>query len=210
MSGWRVVTVGREYGSGGASVGTAVAQALGYRLLDRGLIERIAAAAQVDPEVAERLDEHVDGWVARINRALRFGAFEGVAADAGDSIVDAARMQALTAAGIEEAATEGRCVIVGRAAQCLLRGRPGVFHVFVYAPRADRARRLRVRLGHEVDVDTLIDDMDRERAAYVRLHYGCDWLDRRLYHLMVNAALGEEAAVKVVLAALQAAVPAAS
>ena len=210
MSRWQVVTIGREYGSGGAAVGAAVAQALGYRLLDRNLIERIAAAAQVDPQVAERLDEHVDGWVARINRALRFGAFDSVAVDAGDAIVDAARMQALTAAVIQEAAAEGQCVIVGRAAQCVLRGRPDVFNVFVYAPRGDRARRLRARLGPEGDVDTLIDDTDRERAAYVKLHHGCDWVDRRLYHLMVNAALGEAASVKIVLAALEAGGPSAS
>jgi len=210
MSPWEVVTIGREYGSGGAAVGSAVAKALGFRLLDRTLIERIAAAANVDPAVAQRLDEHVDGWVARIHRALRFGAFDSVAVDAGEAIVDAARMQALTAAVIQEAAAEGRYVIVGRAAQCVLRGRPAVFNVFVYASRADRARRLRARLGPEVDVETLIDDMDRERAAYVKLHHGCDWVDRRLYHLMVNAALGESAAVKVVLAALEAGVPSVS
>jgi hypothetical protein len=202
--GWRVVTVGREYGSGGAAVASALAERLGFRLLDRALIGRIAEASCIEPDLAARLDEHVDGWAARVARALRFGPFEVVSPVEGDAILDAQRMQALTAAVVEEAARSGECVIVGRGAQCLLRGRPDVFHAFVYAPRAERLRRLRLRLGPGAEVDALIDDVDRERAAYVRLHFGCNWLDARLYHLMVNAALGEGAAVAAIVAALEA------
>ncbi len=203
VAGWRVVTVGREYGSGGASVAGALAQRIGFRLLDRALIERIAEAARIDPGLAARLDEHVDGWAARLARALRFGPFEVVSPVDGEAILDAQRLQALTAAVIEEAAREGDCVIVGRGAQCLLRSRSDVLHVFVYAPHDERVRRLRRRLGPDADLDALIEQVDRERAAYVRLHFGCDWLDARLYHLMVNAALGEEAAVAAILAALE-------
>jgi cytidylate kinase len=202
-SAWRVVTVGREYGSGGAAVAAALAQRLRFRLLDRALIERIAEAASIDPALAERLDEHVDGWATRVARALRFGGFESVAAVPGEAILDAERMQALSAAVIEEAASAGECVIVGRGAQCLLHGQEDAFHVFVYAPRDDRMRRLRARLGREADVETLMDETDRERAAYVRRHFGCDWLDHRLYHLLVNAALGEAAAVALIAAALE-------
>jgi cytidylate kinase len=202
--GWRVVTVGREYGSGGAAVASALAERLGFRLLDRALIQRIAEASSIDPDLASRLDEHVDGWAARVARALRFGPFEMVSPVEGDAILDAQQMQALTAAVVEEAARTGECVIVGRGAQCLLRGRSDAFHAFVYAPRAERVRRLRLRLGPGADVDALIDDVDRERAAYVRLHFGCNWLDTHLYHLMVNAALGEGAAVAALVAALEA------
>jgi cytidylate kinase len=203
VGGWRVVTVGREYGSGGAAVATALAQRIGFRLLDRALIERIAQAARVDPGVAERLDEQVDGWATRIARALRFGPFEVVSPVPAETILDAARMQALTAAVIEEAARAGDCVIVGRGGQCVLAGQPDAFHVFVYAPVEERVRRLRRRLGPEAEVNALIEQADRERAAYVRRHFASDWRDARHYHLMVNAALGEEAAVAAILAALE-------
>ncbi len=204
---WRVVTVGREYGSGGAAVGGALAQRIAFRLYDRALIDRIAAAAQIDPALAARLDEQVDGWAARVARALRFGGLEGVAAVSGDAILDAERLQALTAAVVEEAATEGSCVIIGRGAQCLLRRRPEAFHVFVYASREDRARRLRGRLGPTADVDALMDEMDRGRAAYVSRHFGCDWRDPLLYDLMLDSALGEAAAVAAIVAALETASP---
>jgi cytidylate kinase len=204
LAGWRVVTIGREYGSGGAAVAGALAARLGFRLLDRALIEQIARAAHIDPALAARLDEHVDSWAARVARALRFGPFEVVSPVGGEEILDAQWMQALTAAVIEEAAQSGECVIVGRGAQCLLRGRPDTFHVFVHASRAERVGRLRGRLGEGVEIEALIDEMDREREAYVRLHFGCSWLDPHVYHLMVNAALGEAAAVAAIVASLEA------
>ncbi len=204
LAGWRVVTVGREYGSGGASVAAALAQRIGFRLLDRALIQRIAEVAQVETGVAERLDEHVDSLADRVARALRYGPFEAISPVAGEAILDAQRLQTLSAVVIEEAARKGDCVIVGRGAQCLLQGRPGVFHVFVHAPRAERVRRLRQRLGPEADVEARMEQIDQERATYVKQHFGCGWLDPHLYHLMVNAALGEPAAVSAILAALEA------
>ena len=198
-----VVTFAREYGSGGAAIATRLAERLGYKLLDRALVERIAEMAKVGHEVAGRLDEHVDPWMRRLGRALWFGAFESVAVVDTENMVDADRVATLSARIVHEAASVGRCVIVGRGAQCLLRGRPDVFHVFVYAPREERARRLRERLGPEADVEFALDEVDRERGAYTRRYCGGNWLDPHLYHLMVNAALGEEAAVSTILIALE-------
>jgi len=67
----------------------------------------------------------------------------------------------------------------------------------------ERLRRLRERLGPGADLELMLEETDRERAAYIRRHFGENWLDPRLYHLMVNAALGEEAAVSVIAAALE-------
>jgi cytidylate kinase len=202
-----VVTVAREYGSGGAAVAAALAARLGFQLLDRALILRIAEAARIDPDLAERFDEHVDRWVKRIGRALWYGGFEAVAVVDENDVVDADRLAVLSGRIIEEAAAVGGCVIVGRGGQCLLRGRSDVFHVFVYAPREERLRRLRARLGSAADVELALEETDRERAAYIRRHFDENWLDPHLYHLMVNATLGEEAAVSTILAALETGAP---
>lgn len=204
---FRVVTVAREYGSGGAAIASALAARLGYRLLDRGLIARIAEAARIDPDLAERLDEHVDPWVKRLGRTLWYGGFEAVAVVDENEVVDADRLAVLGGRIIEEAAAAGDCVIVGRGGQCLLRGRPDVLHTFVYAPRELRLSRLRARLGPGADLERIVDETDHERAAYIRRHFGENWLDLRLYQLLVNAALGEEAAVSVIAAALAAGAP---
>jgi cytidylate kinase len=205
MSGsrFRVVAVAREYGSGGAAVAKALAARLGYQLLDRVLIERIASAARIDPDLAEQFDEHVDPWVKRIGRSLWYGGFDAVSVVDENDVVDADRLARLCGRVIQEAAAVGECVIVGRGGQCLLRGRTDVFHVFVYAPREERLRRLRARLGPGADVELALDETDRERSAYIRRHFGEDWLDRRLYHLMVNRAIGEEAAIATILTALE-------
>lgn len=201
--GYRVVTVGREYGSGGAAIAGKLARAIGFELLDRALIERIARAARIDPATVERFDEHVDRWLARVGRSLWYGGLEAVAEVDREGVVDADRLAALGARVIEQAAAVGGCVIVGRGGQCLLRGRRDAFHVFVYAPLAERRRRLRDRLGPAADVEGLIDAADRERAAYVRRHFSEDWLDPRLYQLMVSASIGEDAAVATIRAALE-------
>jgi cytidylate kinase len=203
---FRVVAVAREYGSGGAAIATALARRLGYQLLDRALIERIAAAARIDPELAERFDEHVDPWVRRVWRSLWYGGFDAVSVVDENDVVDADRLARLGCRIIEEAASVGECVIVGRGAQCVLRGRPDVFRVFVFADREERLRRLRARLGPGADVELALEETDRERAAYIRRHFDESWLDPRLYHLLVNAAIGEEAAVATILTALEAAV----
>jgi cytidylate kinase len=204
---FRVVTVAREYGSGGAAIAARLAARLGFELLDRALLERIAHEARIDPDLAEKLDERVDPWARRIGRALWYGGFEAVAVVDDDDVVDPDRVAALGGRVVEEAAALGGCVIVGRGGQCLLRGRPEVFHVFVYAPRELRLRRLRARLGPGADLELALDETDRERTAYIRRHFGENRLDPRLYHLMVNAILGEEAAVSAILAALETGTP---
>ncbi len=200
---FRVVTVAREYGSGGAAIAGRLAERLGYQLLDRGLVERIAEEARVHHDVAARLDERVDPWVRRIGRALWYGGFEAVAVVHENDVVDSDRVAALGGRIVEAAAAAGECVIVGRGGQCLLRGRPDVFHVFVCAPRAACLQRLRSRLGPGADVELAFEETDRERTAYIRRHFGENRLDPHLYHLMINAALGEEAAVSAILAALE-------
>ena len=197
-----VVTFAREYGSGGAAIATRLAERLGYKLLDRALVERIADTAKVGADVAGRFDEHVDPWTRRVGKAL----WLGVAVVGPSEVLDTDQVAALSARIVQEAATVGRCVIVGRGAQCLLRGRPDAFHVFVYASRGERARRLRSRLGPEADVEFALDEVDRERAAYTRRYCGGNWLDPHLYNLMVNAGMGEDAAVSTILTALEAGV----
>jgi len=197
-----VVTVSRQYGSGGAAVAAILATRLGYQLLDRALILKMAQAAHVPPGVAELFDERVDPWLHRLGRALWRGGIEGVAPFDPSQVVDADRLAGLSGQVVEEAARLGGCVIVGRGAQCILRGRPGCFHVFVYASRDQRARNLRARLGADRDVEALMDSMDHERRAYLHRHFDADWKDPELYDLMVNSALGNEVAARAILSIL--------
>ena len=203
---YRIVTVAREYGSGGAKIAEMLAECLGWKLLDRCLVEKIAETARIKPEVAEKFDERPDPWVDRLAEVLWQapglrgyigghlpGRFDGeVAAD-------------LTRRIIEQAAEMGHCVIVGRASQCILQQRQDAFHVFIYAPKCERLARLLGRNARlsKAETQKKLEVEDQTRAAYVRDHYGEDWQNRHLYDLMISSSLGEKSAVSIILSALQ-------
>ncbi len=197
---YRVLTVSREYGSGGIFVARRAAEQLGWKLLDSALIEAIVEKANVDPSVAKRYDEKVDPWLHRVSRkALWHGAFDSVAQLSDTDVFDAQTVAILTRRVIEEAAEIGGCVIVGRGGQCLLSDRPDAFHVFIHAPRTFRLKLLRERLGDRDDLEQAMETTDHERADYIRLHYNRDMYDRHLYDLMLNTRRGLEMATRVVL-----------
>jgi len=197
---YRVLTVSREYGSGGLFVARKAAEQLGWRLLDSALIEAIVEKANVDPAIAKRYDEKVDPWLHRVSRkALWHGAFESVANLTDTDVFDAQTMAILTRRMIEEAAAMGGCVIVGRGGQCLLSDHADAFHVFLHAPRPFRLKMLRERLHDQPDLERVMEATDHQRADYIRLNYGRDMYDRHLYDLMINTRRGIEMATRVVL-----------
>jgi len=202
---FRVVTVAREYGSGGGRIAQLLAGRLGWKLLDRCLVEEIAEAARVDPEVAEKFDERPDPWFNRLAQAFwQSPGLRGYISGPISGRFDCEVAAQMTRRIIEEAAEIGDCVIVGRGSQCILQSHEEVFHVFVYAPRAERLARLlrREPTLAKAEAEKKLDTEDETRAAYVRRHYGEDWQNRHLYHLMISSDLGEKEAVSIILSAL--------
>jgi cytidylate kinase len=200
---FRVITVAREYGGGGSVIARRVAEKLRWRLLDQSLIAAVARASQVDAKTVERYDERIDSWWRRFNRAGLWAA----AIAAGCAVADAEFFDAETVAGhadrvITDAAAIGECVIVGRGAQCVLRGLEDVLHVFVHGPWRERVSRVRSRVKLCHDVGALIQSTDKRRAAYIRRRYGCDWKDPHLYQLMISSELGIENAVRTIVDAV--------
>ncbi len=198
----RVITVGGEYGSGRADIAHEAAVALGWNLVDRSLIDAIARTAQVDPALARRYDECIDSWFHRLRKALWHGGFEGVVTTT-EAGFDADAMAVLARRIIEEAANQGNCVIVGRGGQCVLQGRTEAFHVFVYAPRAERIERVRREQQSSQDAEQVMDEWDRRREAYIRRHFGQEWTNPHLYDLMLCSSMGLKAAAAAILAAVR-------
>jgi hypothetical protein len=200
---YRALTVAREYESGGDRIAALVAKRLGWKLLDSALIEEIANLAHVDPRLAREFDERVDSWLHRISRrALWHGAFDAVAVLPETAVFDSETMACLARAAIEHAWEMGDCVIVGRGSQCILQQHPDVFHAFIHAPWADRLACARLHTGSATDAAGWIRAIDAERARYVQMNFGRDWRDPHLYHLMVDAKLGDEQVVSTILAGM--------
>lgn len=201
---FRVLTVAREFGSGGGSIARRIAEILGWDLLDKALVEAVARTAQVDPELARRYDERVDSWLHRVSRrGLWHGAFESVPAVTDTEFFDAETMMALGRNLIHAGHAQGNCVIIGRGAQCVLQDQPDVFHVFVYAPWSERVARVRERLRPGADPEQVIRHTDHERAEYIRLYFGCDWKQPHLYHMLISSELGEDKVADVIIRAMR-------
>ncbi len=197
---FNVVTVAREYGSGGADIGRRVAEMLGWECLDKQIIERIAAMGKVDRSWAEKADEHASAWWERVMKGFVYGGPESfVGEEFAESGMDHDKLQRFTASVIQEAAKVGNCVIIGRSAQCVLQHDPHALRVLVYAPLAEKIKRMKLRHPQEHDLPALLHRMDTERAHYTQNYYGCSSLDRGLYHLWLNSTLGIDACATVIV-----------
>ena len=196
---YRVLTVSREFGSGGGRIAQSIAKRLGWKLLDGALIGEIACAAHVDAGIVSRFDEHVDGWLRRINRqAMRGAALAAGVALEREKCFDEDVMTDLTRQIIDRAHLAGNCVIVGRGAQCILQTRADVFHVFVYAPIQVRIHRLRTRLEPGAQIEQRIRSVDAERAHYLKLRFGRDWNNPHLYDLLISSGAGEDQTARAI------------
>jgi cytidylate kinase len=200
----RVITIAREYGSGGGSIAKILAEKLGWKLLDRDLISDLAKRVHCAPAQVVRFDEHSPSFVSRVMHAFWMGSADSWACPPPSEVLDEDRLAALTADVIREAAQLGQCIIVGRGSQCVLRHRNDVFHAFVYASNERRRRRLvpqRHATAHEAEIMML--EMDRIRASYVHRYYGCDWTNRHLYHLMMNSGVGDARVAETIVTAAE-------
>ena len=149
----KIITLEREYGSGGSLIAKTLAQRLGWKHWDEELTAEIARAANVDFREAQRCDERVDTFLYRLFKVYARGSYERSLAIGGSRVFDTDWMVEMLQKVIEDIASRGNCVIVGRGSPYFLRNRPDAFHVFIYASEEEKIRRVR------------IPRKDRERSA---------------------------------------------
>ena len=195
---FRLITIEREYGSGAAAIAATLAERLGWKLWDHLLTEEIARIAQVDPSAVMRCDERRDSRLHRLAKVFWRGSYER-STPLSSQIFDTDRMVSMMQDILERIASEGNAVLVGRGAPYFLREHADAFHVFLYAPRAEKLRRTKADGHSQQEAEELVDSVDRERIAYVKHYFNADWPTRSLYHMMLNTAVGNEPVVKTIL-----------
>ena len=199
----RILTIEREYGSGGAVIAAELARRLGWELWDHSLTEEIATLARVSPAAAERHDERRDPLLYRLAKVFARGSNERSIALEDGVVFDAERMVDLLGRVVQRAAEQGECVIVGRGAAYILRDRADAFHVLVYAPRDVKIARIMTLGKSAAEAEELVETVDKERAAFIQQYFGADWPTRHLYHMFLNTAAGDEIAVETILQAMK-------
>src|SRR5579864_869125 len=195
---FRLVTIEREYGCGAAPIAAQLAQELGWKLWDHLLTEEIAHLAQVDPSAVLRCDERMDSKLHRLSKVFWRGSYER-SSPLGNQVFDTDRMVSMMQEIMNRIGREGNAVVVGRGAPYFLREHPEAFHVFLYAPRAEKIRRTMAEGHTRQEAEERVDSIDRERIAYVKHYFNADWPTRSLYHLMINTAVGNGPVIKTIL-----------
>lgn len=195
----RVVTIDREFGSGGADIAKRLAEQLGWKLWDQRLTHDIARLAKCDHAQVAQREERMDPLYYRLLKSFMRGSFEGNLGAQRLGLLDADVIFRLTQRVVHAAAEEGNAVIVGRGGAFFLEDRADAFHVFIYAPYEDKVRRL-IKTGTEPEeAARLVDSVDSDRADFIRKYFDKEWPNRHLYHLMINSRIGDEAVVRTVL-----------
>ncbi len=188
----RAITIEREFGCGASEIASLVANRLGWNLWDDRLTQEIARLTKSTPEAVGRREWRTDPAVYRIFKDFLRGAFEGGLPPAERlRVLDARRIAAVSEIAVNTALSSGASVIVGRGAQYFLRNCRDVFHVFLYASRDQKIRRLIARGETEGRAIQQVDTTDKARAAFIQQHLGLKWPEPHLYHVMLNTEMGE-------------------
>ena len=195
----RIITIEREYGSGGGVIAAEVAKRLGWKLWDQLLTDTIAARLDCDRTAVEEREERKDPAGYRLLRAFMRGSYEGSLNAPKLKGVDADCIRDTTKQILMELAKAGNGVIVGRGSAYFLGSCCDAFHVFIYAPFKDKVRRLRALGKSEKEATELAETVDVDRAAFIKKYFKVDWPERHRFHLMVNSSIGEQVAVETIL-----------
>src|ERR1700694_1969111 len=164
----KIITIEREYGSGGGEIAQLVAQQLGWKLWDQLLTEEIARLANCPKAVVEVREERNDPLYYRLFKSFLRGSYEGSRNAHKLKVVDSESILKLTERVVLHAAKTGNSVIVGRGSQHFLSDRQDTLRLFLYAPREEKRRRLLTRGKSPEEAEELVDTVDRERADFIK------------------------------------------
>lgn len=195
----RIITISREFGSGGHSIGKKLADQLGYRYYDKELVKAVAAETGFHPDFIE---EHGELAFSGSPLSYAFGSPGVPGTMKGMTMNDF--LWCMQREVILKIAEEEPCVIVGRCADYILRDRDDALHVFIHAPLEYKAERI-VRLygSTEKTPEQRLKDKDKRRKVNYKHYTGRDWGQAQNYDLCLNSAtLGEQGCVNAILASV--------
>jgi len=198
-----ILTVSRLYGSGGSEVADLVAKKLGWALLDNAVVDAVAARMGLSVAEVRDREERVPSLVERLTSAMAMGSQEWMSPLADAKRPTDEQLIEVTRHIIDEAIARGPLVVVGRGTQEMLAEREDTLHVFCYAPRkALIARTMQRESMSAEEAARLVDETNRQRDQWVRLHWERDRRAHENYDLSVNTErLGIQGAADLIVAA---------
>ena len=195
----KIITLEREYGSGGAVIAQKLAERLGWKLWDQLLTNEIARSMKCNEAEVQEREERRDPLAYRLLKNFMRGTFEGNLNAPEMGILDADCIYAATKQIMPKLAQGDPCVVVGRGGAYFLGNRPDAYHVFIYAPPEDKIRRLMEGGKSQEEATDLVNSVDAERAAFIKKYFNLQWPTLSRYHLMINSHIGVDAVIQTIL-----------
>lgn len=187
----RIITISREFGSGGRTIGKQLAEKLGVPCYDKELIEKLAEQTGLAKKYIEEQGEYAP-FMNPFSYAFVGRGINGQSMS--DYLWNEQRKK------IREIADAESCVIVGRCADYILRDRDDVLNIFIHAPQADRAKRI-VEVYGETGVEPVkrLREKDKKRAINYRYYTEQEWGKSTNYHMTLDSsAFGIEGCVDLI------------
>lgn len=191
----RIITISREFGSGGRTIGRQLAERLGVHCYDKELIEKLAEQTGLAQKYIEEQGEYAPS-MNRFSYAFVGRGVNGLSVS--DYLWNEQRKK------IQELAEKEPCVIVGRCADYILRERKDVFNTFIHAPQSERAKRI-VEVYGETDTEPIkrLREKDKKRAINYKYYTEREWGRADNYHLTLDSSVfGIEGCVNLILRVL--------
>jgi len=181
-----VITISRQFGTGGHEIGAELARRLNVKLLDKQILNAVASRFCAVEDAVEKIEARNPLWrddFTQFYRSYMAGAeYNGQEHDQTSHQLFEAQAEA-----IRQIASEESCVIVGRCGFHIFRNHPNVLKIFVHADDECRKRRLAEKFGiSEYDAAAMLVDNDFSRELYTKTFTGSDWQDARNYDITLN------------------------
>ena len=180
----RIITISREFGSGGHSIGKLVSEMLGIEFYDKEIVRQVAQKSGYSSDFVE---EH--GEYAPTTSSFLFNlAFSANWSRLSDGLSPSDQLYILQNNIIREIADEKPCIIVGRCANFVLKERTDVLNVFIYASKEARAKRIVARYGDNgIKPETRVKKKDEQRKVYYKHYTGEEWGLAQNYHISLDS-----------------------
>lgn len=195
-----VITIARQYGSGGRTIGQMLSEELGIHYYDKELLKIASEESGINERLFMGADEKLkNSLLMRISKKVYQGQLISPESDEFTSAENLFNYQAKV---IKQLAEEESCIIIGRCADYVLRDYDNVLSVFVHAPEAYCIEQAKRKLSMpDREIKKYIQKTDKERADYYKHYTGREWTDARNYDLCLDSSkLGMERCIEEIKA----------
>ena len=183
-----VITISRQFGTGGHEIGAELARRLGVKLLDKQILNEVARKFCTVEEAVENIEARNPLWRDDFTQFYR-SYMAGAEYNGQEHDQTSRRLFEAQAESIRRIASEESCVIVGRCGFYIFRDHPNALKIFVHADDACSKRRIATKYKiSEADAAAMIVDNDYSRELYTKTFTGSDWQDARNYDVTLNVS----------------------